>query len=133
MSRRKELNSYVKQLQSLLRTHDYNKDTLVETSGQEAFEAYQAYIESAIEKCKAEIKKLPIGHRYTGKYFVKKPYTSPAEYECVEGSLFMREDLITWQRESEEDEFPVWHKVAYRDLKNWDQIKRQDGQPVYES
>ena len=132
MSRRKELNSYVKQLQSLLRTHDYNKDTLIETSGQEAFEAYQAYIESAIEKCKIEIKKLPIGHRYTGKYFVKKPYTSPAEYECIEGSLFMREDLITWQRESKEDDFPVWHKVAYQDLKSRKQITRQDGQPVYE-
>lgn len=79
------------------------------------------------------MQKLPIGHRYTGKYYTRKPNTNPLEYECNEGSLFMSEDLITWQREIEgKQEHPI-QRVIYKDLANRTEIKRQDGQPVYES
>ena len=129
---RKRLKEDVYRLESLLRNLGYTKELLVSLKGDESFEQHQAYLESAIDDCKKKAQELPIGHRYTGKFFVKKPYTIPAEYECHEGSLFMREDLVTWQREIEGEQYQPWQRVVYKDLETMTEIKRSDGQPVFE-
>ncbi len=32
-------------------------------------------------------------------YFIKKPYTLPIEFKECSGSLFMRENLVSWKVE----------------------------------
>ena len=87
------------------------------------------YLITALEK---ELATFPIGYRYTGVYYLKKPYTMPPEFIEGSGSLYMRENLVSWQIEKELGvcEYPYYRAVfkkPYGDL-----ITKEDAVPVYQ-
>lgn len=49
---------------------------------------------------KEKINTLPIGFRYEGIFYIKIPYTVETKFNKYDGSLFMREDLVSWKIES---------------------------------
>ena len=80
-----------------------------------------------------ELQALPIGYRYTGTYYLKKPYIIPYEFEECHGSLFMKEHLVSWQIEKEPGvcEYPYYRAVYKQPAGAL--INRDDGKPVYPS
>ena len=87
------------------------------------------YLMTALEK---ELATFPIGYRYTGIYYLKKPYTMPPEFIEGTGSLYMQENLVSWQIEKEPGvcEYPYYravYKKPYGDL-----ITREDAVSVYQ-
>ena len=78
-----------------------------------------------------EIYELPIGYRYTGTYYLKKPYTIPAEFEEGYGSLYMKENLVSWQIEKEPGVCDYAYYRAVFKKPNGAQITKEDAEPVY--
>lgn len=100
----------------------------------EQTEAYYQSLKVCLERIDEDIKKLPVGHRYTGTYYVRKPHTIPVEAGKYEGSAFMREDLVTWKHEEEGKQFweLSYKKDIFRDPELRIPIEREEGQPVFD-
>ncbi len=78
-----------------------------------------------------EIQTLPIGYRYTGIYYLKKPYSMPAEFEEGSGSLYMKENLVSWQIEKEPGICDYAYYRAVFKKPNGAQLTKEDAKPVY--
>lgn len=79
-----------------------------------------------------ELQTLPIGYRYTGTFYLKKPYTMPPEFEEHSGALYMRENLVSWQIEKEPGLCEnSYYRAAFK-KPNGPQITREDTEPVYQ-
>jgi len=91
------------------------------------------YVESVMTKLKERVAELPIGHRYTGTFYVKKPYTLPSESVKLKGSAFMQEDLVSWTIQSE-DEYAknlYYVRSIFKDKGMKTLLKREDGEAVF--
>ena len=103
MTKRKELHKDKDNLHNILRILGWRKDNIIESSSQKEFDECVNYIKKTIRNIDKKIAKSPIGRRYNGTFYVKKPYAIPHESVKLKGSAFMREDLISWKVESEDD------------------------------
>ena len=114
--------------------HVWLADTLVRLEGQKAYDEASQYFDSVIAKLTKEVKVLPIGFRYTGTFYVRKPYAMPTEYRKIDGSAFMREDLVSWIVETEEDLKWSYFRAIYKAPKDdkESELRRDDAEPVYE-
>jgi hypothetical protein len=85
-----------------------------------------------ISKLSNEVQSLPIGYRYTGIFYLKKPYVLPATFEKYSGVIFMREDLISWHIESgTERQDYSYHQHIFKEPSTDSELKREDAEPVY--
>jgi hypothetical protein len=85
-----------------------------------------------ISKLSNELQSLPIGYRYTGTFYLKKPYVSSATFEKYSGVIFMREDLISWQIESgKERQDYSYHQHIFKEPSTDSELTREDAEPVY--
>ena len=128
---RKNLEQKIRDLNELMRRLEYEKDFLVKSKGEGEYLHFANYLQSSIDVLEAKKKKLPIGHRYTGTFYLRVPYSSPARTERFEGSIFMKEDLVSWHREHE-DAYG-YHRAAYKDPEMKEEIQRTDGEAVFEN
>jgi len=126
-------------VKSLLASIEYNKDRyvylqdkIIPLSTQDEYDRTVKHYDDLIERLKKEIKTLPIGYRYTGTYFIKKPYLVPAEFEEHSGSIFMRENLVSWQIEKESGILDYGCYRAVFKKPYGDYVTREDAEPVYE-
>lgn len=114
--------------------HEYLQKEFISVSGQESYDLTMKYYDGLIGKLAQEIESLPIGYRFTGIFYVKISYRSTTELEEVEGSAFMREDLVSWMIEAG---LSIHNQYYYRDIfidRNlYSAIKREDATPVYEN
>ena len=88
-----------------------------------------------MSKLEDKCNKMPIGHRYTGTFYVKKPYTYalPSEAVKLKGSAFMSEDLVSWIIDSE-DEYAknlYYVRSIFKDKKMKTTLQREDGEEVF--
>ena len=88
-----------------------------------------------IAKLTEEMQSLPIGYRYVGTIYLKKPYAVPIQFEQIEGSAFMREDLISWQIEpfdsTKKQHYASYFRTIYKRPDLQAEITRADTTPVY--
>lgn len=131
--KRKQLQEKRYQLDGFISRFEFLKEALGDYMPEQT-EAYYQSLKACIHKIEEDIKKLPAGHRYSGTYYVRKPYTMPIEVEKIDGSAFMREDLVTWKQEEEGKKFweLAYKKSIYRDPELRIPIEREDGQPVFD-
>jgi hypothetical protein len=107
------------------------KDRLIELGGEEEHQNCVGYIDKLIARAEKKIEALPIGHRFTGKFYVKKAYTSPQESVLVKGSAFMQEDLVSWVIDGDQPQYNVSYvREIFKDKKLQHPIKREDAEPV---
>jgi hypothetical protein len=93
IAQRKNTKTNIESLNRILYLLDYNKETLLSESPESSFNNASDYVKSIVAKLEDRTDKLPIGHRYTGTFYVRKPYKIPDEAIKIKGSVFMREDL----------------------------------------
>ena len=57
-----------------------------------------------------------MGFRYAGTFYIKKPYSTEIEFEKYEGTLYMREDLVSWKiEEGRKGHEPFLNRFIYRE------------------
>ena len=131
---RKQVKELINSLRSLRDRHEYWKNEFIELVGEQGFSELTKIYNQAIDKLIQEKKSLPVGYRYTGRFYIKKPYSIPVQYEMIDGAAFMREDLISWRIEAEHFYKDSYFRAIYKDAsgKESSQIKREDSKPLYE-
>ena len=99
-----------------------------------AFEDLYSKIQKLKECLKEELKAQPIGYMYKGVYYKKNPdhmiiSNSAPEFEKMEGTLYMREDLVTWY-----DDYPngYYIKNVCKTPNINDPLLREDGKPIFD-
>ena len=133
-AQRKNLKSDIDTLDRMLDLINYKKDVFVEYSSENELEKLVDYVNKIKVKIKKKRQSLPIGHRFTGTFYLKKPYTVPSEAVKIEGSAFMPEHLVSWKIESR-DEYAknLWYmRDVYKDKGMKERVKREDGVEVFE-
>jgi len=133
MSDRKKVIDTINGISFLLERHQHNSEELIRLLGAKEYKQISDLYNKAIAKLKKEKYALPIGHRYTGTFYVKKPYTMPTAYDEITGSVFMREDLVSWKVEDVEKYNFSYFRAVYREPNDdaGSEITREDGEPVF--
>jgi hypothetical protein len=128
----KETLNSIKLLQ---KKHEYFKKEFVRLIGQKSYEQVQNYYQEVITKLTEEIEQLPIGYRYTGVFYLKVPYVVPLQFEKIEGSAFMREDLVSWVIEpsdpTQKSKYFGYHRILYKEPDLKTELTKADTTPVY--
>ena len=133
-AQRKNLKSDIDTLDRILDLINYKKDAFVEYSSESELKKLVDYVNKTKVKIKKKRQRLPIGHRFTGTFYLKKPYTMPSEAVKIKGSAFMPEHLVSWKIESK-DEYAknLWYmRDVYKDKAMKERVKREDGEAVFE-
>lgn len=89
--------------------------------------------EDALKGLSARIRDLPLGHRYEGEFYIKKPGTKfGPEFEKVAGAILMKENLSTWgPDESIPNQKLGYTRHFYKEPSVDKLLKRDDGIPVF--
>ena len=133
LAQRKNLKADISTLNQITHLLKYKKKTFIEQSSESDFNNALDYVNKTIAKLEDKRQKLPIGHRYTGVFYLKKPYTIPSESVKIKGSAFVREDLVMWTIDSE-DEYAksvYYVREVYLDKEMTVRLRREDGEEVY--
>ncbi len=93
-AQRKNLKSDIDTLDRILYLLRYKQSVFIEESSEKDLEKVTDYVKSIMTKLEDKSQKMPIGYRYTGTFYLKKPYTLPSESVKIKGSAFVREDLV---------------------------------------
>ena len=133
-SKRKQIKSDLEALNRILSNYAYKKTKIIELSSDKEYNKATEYVQSMVNKFEADLKQAPIGHRYTGIFYVKRPYSIPYESVKLKGAAFMREDLISWVIESDDEYAKNLYYVrdVFKDKDMKVRIKREDGEAVFE-
>jgi hypothetical protein len=134
IAERKNTKTNIESLNRILYLLDYNKETLLSESPESSFKKASDYVKSIVAKLEDKKDKLPIGHRYTGTFYLKKPYSIPYESVKIKGSAFMREDLVSWTIESDNEYAKNVYYVRdiFKEKGMKTTLKREDGEAVFE-
>ena len=132
-SKRKNIKANIDVLHRIMSNFEYIKDSLIECSTDKDYNKAVEYVNKMVTKLEVERDKLPIGHRYTGTFYLKKPYTVPSESVKIKGAAFMREDLVMWTIESDDEYTKDLYYVrdVYRDKKMSVRLTRDDCGEVF--
>ena len=130
---RKKLNQAIVTTQWAQSTLHNCQDFLQALGQTEIFQTINRHYDDIITKLNAEIKKQPIGYRYTGKFYIKEQSDSPDDYTLIEGSLFMRQDLVSWQIENLPEYAYRRPREAYKSIAPKVKITREDSVAVFEN
>jgi len=133
-AQRKNLKSDIDTLERILDLVNYKKDAFVEYSSESELKKLVDYVNKTKTKIEKNRQSLPIGHRYTGTFYLKKPYTVSNEAVKIKGSAFMPEHLVSWKIESD-DEYAnnLWYvREIFKDKDMKERVKRDDGLAVFE-
>lgn len=114
--------------------YENSKKDIIRLTDQTEYATIINHYDYLITKLSEELQSLPIGYRYTGKFYLKKPYTLPTVFEEYDGSVYLREDLISWQIDSGLDYKDYsYHRIVFKVPKEGSEfeLKREDAEPVY--
>ncbi len=128
---RRDVINFLSSVETLKRQYVYMAKNIIQSTCLVDYEHTVKHYENLIERLTEEVKTLPIGHRYTGTYYIKKPYTIPVEFIKCSGSLFMRENLVSWQVEKEPGVYDYQYYRAVFKEPHGSQIKKENGELVY--
>ena len=129
---RKHTNAVISNIKFLKYKYENAKSDIIRLTSRAEYEETIKHYDSLIEQLSKELFSLPIGYRYIGKFYLKKPYTFPAVFEEHYGAIYMREDLISWQIESGvEPPNYSYHRTIFKKPEEGFDFKREDAEPVY--
>ena len=130
---RKYIDNLLSKVTDLKQQYKYSEKDLIRLSSQIEYEQIIQHFEQLIAKLTKELMALPIGHRYSGTFYLKKPYSIPAVFEKYDGSLLMREGLISWQPEKGTQPASTnnYCRQAFKQPNNDSEITKADAVPVY--
>ena len=134
IAQRKNTKTNIDSLDRVLNLLNWKKDVFLNESPEKSYDEVVGYVESVMTKLKENVEALPIGHRYTGTFYVKKPYSIPSESVKLKGSAFMSEDLVSWIIDSE-DEYAknlYYVRSIFKDKGMTRLLEREDGDGVFE-
>jgi len=109
----------------------YFEKDIIPLSNQAEYNRTVEHYDHLILALTKKIQTLPIGYRYTGTYYLKKPYTMPAEFEEGSGSLYMKENLVSWQIEKEPGVCDYAYYRAVFKKPYGAQLTKEDAEPVH--
>ncbi|WP_192485186.1 MULTISPECIES: hypothetical protein [Cysteiniphilum] len=134
IAQRKNLKADISTLNQITHLLNYKKKTFIEQSSEADFNNALDYVNKTIAKLQDKRQKLPIGHRYTGVFYLKKPYAVPSEAMKIKGSAFMREDLVSWTIESDDEYAKSLYYVreVYLNKEMTVRLMREDCEAVFE-
>ena len=102
-----------------------------DTIGSSEFDLSIKSLEKIKEKLALNQEKLPVGHVYEGIYFQKNPYNefskTGVQFRKEEGKLFMREDLQSWHKENDLNNY----RGIYLSENVNNILKRDDGKETF--
>lgn len=131
---RKYVNSMLSSVQFLKAKYENMKNDIVSLTSQAEYEQTIQHYDTLQLKLSAELLSLPVGYRYTGSFYIKKPYVLPVAFAEHYGTIFMREDLVSWLIESgvEPNDYS-YHRTLFKVPKEGSEfeLKREDAEPVY--
>ena len=133
-AQRKNLKTDIDTLDRILDLINYKKEAFVEYSSESELKKLIDYVNKTKAKIENKRQSLPIGHRFSGTFYLKKPYTVPSEAVKIKGSAFMPEHLVSWRIESD-DEYAknLWYvRDVFKDKAMKERVKREDGEPLFE-
>jgi phosphoglucomutase len=110
-------------------SHKYLKEDLARVIGDGAFEKSLQYYDVVCTKLSDEMYAMPVGFRHTGKFYTRKQYTVPTEYDEHEGSVFLREDLVSWLIDG--DDSHTYYRTVFKSIEPEVQITKENSEPVY--
>lgn len=131
---RKYIDSVISNIKFIKSKYENSKNDIIRLTDQKGYENTIDHYNFLIAKLSEELQSLPIGYRYTGKFYFKKPYTIPVVFQECDGSVYLREDLISWQIESGvEPKDYSYHRTIFKAPKEGleFELKREDAEPVY--
>ena len=134
IAQRKNTKTDIDSIDRALNLLVWKKDVFIRESSEKEYEKAIGYVKSIMSKLEDKCDKLPIGHRYTGTFYLRKAYKIPFEAVKIKGSVFMREDLQSWVVESD-DEYAKdlgCFRNVYKEKKMINTFKREDGEVVFE-
>ena len=116
-----------------MRQHESLKEDFIRIEGEKSYERIIKQYKNLIVTLTKEMMALPIGFRYTGEFYLKKPYCSPPELEKHTGVIYMREDLVSWliEESGQTNLRQTYCRNAYKsdDLKS--EILRSDAVAIF--
>ena len=134
IAQRKNTKAEIDSIDRALNLLVWKKDVFIRESSEKEYEKAIGYVKSIMSKLEDKCDKMPIGHRYTGTFYLKKPYSIPYESVKIKGSAFMREDLVMWTIESDNEYAKNVYYVrdVYKEKKMKTTFKREDCEEVFE-
>jgi len=136
LGNRKRLSDAQKSIKGLIERYRYLRNDFILATAEQPYEDIMSRFETVLKNLEAQIKKLAIGHRYEGDFYIRKSYTTPDEYIKIDnGAIFMREDLVSWSVERGEsgETYYGYHRTIYKSITpTMALINREDGKLVYE-
>ena len=133
IAQRKNTKTDIDSIDRALNLLVWKKDVFINESSEKKYEKAIGYVKSIMSKLEDKCDKLPIGHRYTGTFYLKKPYTIPYEAIKIKGAAFLREDLVSWTIESDNEYAKNLgcFRSVYKDKKMTTTLQREDGEVVF--
>ncbi len=129
----KLLKENIFRIHDLIRRYQAQRDVLIDASSEKAFEYSDQYLSQSVATLIEKQKDYPVGHRYTGTFYVREPYSVPVRSIKVNGVAFMREDISSWLIESSDSPYHLrLFRGIFKDDRLRDEIQRNDAEPVYE-
>ena len=101
IAQRKNTKTDIDSIDRALNLLVWKKDVFINESSEKEYEKAIGYVKSIMSKLEDKCDKMPIGHRYTGTFYLRKPYTIPHEAIKIKGAAFLREDLVEYSHENE--------------------------------
>ncbi|WP_100550349.1 hypothetical protein [Caedibacter taeniospiralis] len=102
-SERQKLKTDIQNIKRIIELIMQKEKVLIDYSGEEKFKKVISYFNEAIVCFEKKKDSLPIGYRYTGIFYTKKPYTYPVESVKNKETLFMPEHLSSWEKKLTKD------------------------------
>ena len=135
IAQRKNTKTDIDSIDRALNLLVWKKDVFIRESSEKEYEKAIGYVKSIMSKLEDKCEKLPIGHRYTGTFYLRKPYTIPYESIKIKGAAFLREDLVSWTIESD-DEYAKnlgCFRSVYKEKAMKTTLERDDGEAVFDA
>ena len=135
LGQRKKLKGEINHISRLIDLYIYKKDFIASKSTQDECHATLEYLKSVLKQAQNDYDAMPSGHRYTGTLYVRKVnYDNTVDRVKINGSAFIREDLVSWRITSDHEYAQNLYYIrdVYKDKNFKEPIKREDCEPVFE-
>ena len=134
MTQKKEIDLTISAIDRVKRELTRKETEILNISEEGVYREKIEYLTSLIKKCERKKKKLPLGHVFKGTFYINRPYAVPQETIKINGSAYMREDLVTWQLMESDNELTkhlCGPRDIFRDSERRIRIRREECEPVY--
>jgi hypothetical protein len=129
MSKRTQAYNFAESLDRAKRVFEWKKESIQPFTTKKAYNEFISYIDNLVVQAQKELDSIPLGYRYTGTFYLKRAYSIPAESIKVTGTMYMREDLVSWKIEESDNDYAnslFYVRSIFKDKKMTKEFTRAD-------